>query len=80
MYPRGATLDVVAPAAAVLATGRLLHPPQCPVCAPQNHVHGMPSLSTHLLPVYCFSASASAGQGKHMRRTSNPSEPHNGPR
>lgn len=36
MYPRGATLDVVAPAAAVLATGRLLHPPQCPVCAPQN--------------------------------------------
>lgn len=33
MYPRGATLDVVPPAAAVLATGRLLHPPQCPVCA-----------------------------------------------
>ena len=37
LYPRGATLDVVAPAAAVLATGRLLHPPQCPVCAAGTH-------------------------------------------
>ncbi|KAK9839205.1 hypothetical protein WJX81_001213 [Elliptochloris bilobata] len=33
VYPRGATLDVAPPAVAVLATGRMLHPPQCPVSA-----------------------------------------------
>ena len=33
MYPRGATLDAAPPAAAVLATGRFLHPAQCLVCA-----------------------------------------------